>query len=92
MCACFLVFAADSLGRRKSLLWTSVAMSLSMLYVGEFKPFARNAIWVMLTALPSPGLYVRIEPPQEGVPVPPAGYFALVCICKLHETTHYSDK
>ena len=26
------------------------------------------------------GLYVRIEPPQEGVPVPPAGYFALVCI------------
>lgn len=35
MCACFLLFAADSLGRRKSLLWTSVAMALSMLYVGE---------------------------------------------------------
>lgn len=36
MCACFLVFAADSLGRRKSLLWTSVAMALSMLYVGLY--------------------------------------------------------
>ncbi|KAI6854773.1 hypothetical protein D0864_06814 [Hortaea werneckii] len=59
MCACFLLFAADSLGRRRSLLWTSVAMALSMLYVG---------------------LYVRIEPPKEGIPVPPAGYVALVCI------------
>ncbi len=26
------------------------------------------------------GLYVRIKPPVEGQPVPPAGYFALVCI------------
>lgn len=59
MCLCFLVFAADSLGRRKSLLWTSIAMSASMLYVG---------------------LYVRIEPPVEDAPVPPAGYVALVCI------------
>lgn len=36
MCFCFLVFAADSLGRRKSLLWTSIAMSASMLYVGLY--------------------------------------------------------
>jgi hypothetical protein len=36
MCGCFLIFAADSLGRRKSLLWTSIAMGLSMMYVGIF--------------------------------------------------------
>ncbi|KAH7126933.1 general substrate transporter [Dendryphion nanum] len=58
-CAAFLVFAADSLGRRRSLLWTSIAQGCAMLYVG---------------------LYVRISPPVKGQPVPPAGYFALVCI------------
>lgn len=58
-CACFLVFVADSLGRRRSLLWTSIAQGLTMLYIG---------------------LYVRIEPPQTGEPVIPAGYVALVCI------------
>lgn len=58
-CAAFLIFVADSLGRRRSLLWTSVAQALAMLYIG---------------------LYVRIAPPKEGVPVIPAGYVALVCI------------
>ncbi|KAF2440378.1 general substrate transporter [Karstenula rhodostoma CBS 690.94] len=58
-CAAFLLFAADSLGRRKSLLWTSIAQGCSMLYIG---------------------LYVRIDPPVAGQSVPPAGYFALVCI------------
>lgn len=58
-CAAFLLFAADSLGRRRSLLWTSIAQGCAMFYVG---------------------LYVRIEPPVKGEPVPPAGYFALVCI------------
>ncbi|KAL5337019.1 general substrate transporter [Aspergillus crustosus] len=58
-CAVFLVFVADSLGRRWSLLWTSIAQGLAMLYIG---------------------LYVRISPPQEGQPVIPAGYVALVCI------------
>ncbi|GAB7364614.1 hypothetical protein MBLNU230_g5418t1 [Neophaeotheca triangularis] len=58
-CMIFLLFAADSLGRRRSLLWTSIAMALSMLYVG---------------------IYVRIDQPQPGDDVPPAGYFALVCI------------
>lgn len=36
MCACFLLFAADSLGRRRSLLWTSIAMGCAMLYVGLY--------------------------------------------------------
>jgi hypothetical protein len=35
-CSCFLLFAADSLGRRRSLLWTSVAQALAMLYIGLF--------------------------------------------------------
>jgi hypothetical protein len=50
---------ADSLGRRRSLLWTSIAQGVAMFYIG---------------------LYVRISPPIDGQPVPPAGYFALVCI------------
>lgn len=58
-CVCFLLFMADSLGRRRSLLWTSIAQGLAMFYIG---------------------LYVRISPPKPGAEVPPAGYFALVCI------------
>lgn len=32
----FLLFAADSLGRRKSLLWTSIAQGLAMFYIGLY--------------------------------------------------------
>lgn len=32
----FLLFVADSLGRRRSLLWTSIAQSLCMLYIGLY--------------------------------------------------------
>ncbi|KAL7271225.1 hypothetical protein RUND412_006028 [Rhizina undulata] len=35
-CASFLLFAADSLGRRKSLLWTSIAQGASMFYIGIY--------------------------------------------------------
>ncbi|KAF2275848.1 general substrate transporter [Westerdykella ornata] len=58
-CAAFLIFAADSLGRRRSLLWTSIAQGSAMLYIG---------------------LYVRILPPNPNVPLPGAGYVALICI------------
>lgn len=58
-CAIFLIFVADSLGRRKSLLWTSIAQMICMFYIGT---------------------YVRISPPKAGVPVPPAGYAAIVAI------------
>ncbi|KAK3711692.1 hypothetical protein LTR37_009469 [Vermiconidia calcicola] len=47
MCFCFLVFAADSLGRRKSLLWTSIAMGCAMMYVGLYvriKPPVEGAV------------------------------------------------
>lgn len=35
-CAAFLLFAADSLGRRKSLLWTSIAQGISMFIIGIY--------------------------------------------------------
>lgn len=38
-CLCFLIFAADSLGRRRSLLWTSIAQGLAMFYIGLYMRF-----------------------------------------------------
>ncbi|KAH0438574.1 MFS quinate transporter [Colletotrichum camelliae] len=35
-CICFLLFMADSLGRRRSLLWTSIAQGLCMFYIGLY--------------------------------------------------------
>ncbi|CAM1508072.1 Fc.00g049200.m01.CDS01 [Cosmosporella sp. VM-42] len=35
-CAIFLIFAADSLGRRRSLLWTSAAMGIVMYIIGIY--------------------------------------------------------
>ncbi|KAF7715515.1 MFS-type Sugar/inositol transporter [Penicillium ucsense] len=35
-CGVFLVFVADSLGRRRSLLWTSIAQGLAMMYIGLY--------------------------------------------------------
>ncbi|KAK7936098.1 MFS quinate transporter [Apiospora marii] len=58
-CLAFLLFMADSLGRRRSLLVSSVGQAFCMFYIG---------------------IYVRISPPVDGAAVPPAGYFALVCI------------
>ena len=45
-CICFLLFMADSLGRRRSLLWTSIAQGLAMFYIGIYvrvAPPAENA-------------------------------------------------
>jgi hypothetical protein len=38
-CALFLLLVADSLGRRKSLLWTSIAQGVSMFYIGFYVRF-----------------------------------------------------
>jgi hypothetical protein len=35
-CLAFLIFAADSLGRRMSLLWTSIALSICMFIIGVY--------------------------------------------------------
>ncbi|KAI0169981.1 general substrate transporter [Hypoxylon sp. FL1284] len=58
-CALFLLFMADTLGRRRSLLVSSVGQAFCMFYIG---------------------LYVRIWVPGSTPGVPPAGYFALVCV------------
>ncbi|RYO86723.1 hypothetical protein DL766_001583 [Monosporascus sp. MC13-8B] len=74
-CAAFLVFAADSLGRRLSLLWTSVAQAACMFVVGAYvyssKPGERlpGAKGPLLT----PGL-----PDKRGIP--PFGYVAIVSV------------
>lgn len=38
-CAVFLLFAADSLGRRKSLLWTAIGQGIVMYYIGLYVRF-----------------------------------------------------
>jgi hypothetical protein len=38
-CAVFLLLAADSLGRRRSLLWTSIAQGLAMFVIGFYVRF-----------------------------------------------------
>jgi len=38
-CAAFLLFAADSLGRRRSLLWTSIAQGCAMFVIGFYVRF-----------------------------------------------------
>ncbi|KAI1202910.1 MFS sugar transporter-like protein [Nemania serpens] len=58
-CSIFLLFMADSLGRRRSLLVSAIGQSFCMFYIG---------------------IYVRVAPPQDGQPVPVAGYFALAFI------------
>ncbi|KAF3928975.1 hypothetical protein ABW19_dt0201388 [Dactylella cylindrospora] len=35
-CFCFLLVAVDSLGRRRSLIWTSIGMGLCMFYIGGY--------------------------------------------------------
>lgn len=42
-CAVFLLFAADSLGRRRSLLWTSIAQGTAMFYIGFYVRFSPPA-------------------------------------------------
>jgi hypothetical protein len=61
-CLGFLIFAADSLGRRKSLMWTSIAMSISMFVIGvymyisppiEGQPVSYNCLSPRYTSSPS---------------------------------------
>lgn len=42
-CAVFLLMAADSLGRRRSLLWTSIAQGAAMMYIGLYVRIAPPA-------------------------------------------------
>ncbi|KAL2275230.1 hypothetical protein FJTKL_02176 [Diaporthe vaccinii] len=38
-CAIFIIFVSDSLGRRKSLLWTAIVQGLALYYVGFYIRF-----------------------------------------------------
>lgn len=55
-CAVFLAIAADSLGRRKSLLWTSIAQGLCMYYIATYIRIAPPEIGVQVP----PAGYVAI--------------------------------
>ncbi|KAF2198479.1 hypothetical protein GQ43DRAFT_483269 [Delitschia confertaspora ATCC 74209] len=48
-CADFLLFVADSLGRRLSLLWTSIAQDTAMLYIGLYGPVC----WIYVSEIPT---------------------------------------
>lgn len=77
-CLAFLIFAADSLGRRMSLLWTSIALSVSMFVIGIY----------MYTSPPIQGQAVSsvVLPAYQVLTanlltkIPSFGYVALVCI------------
>ena len=43
-CFLFLVFLADSLGRKKSLLWTAIGMGIAMFYIGFYVRFDPPAL------------------------------------------------
>jgi len=55
----------------------------SLLFMADFLGRLRSLLWASVAqglAMFYIGLYVRISPPKEWERVPPAGYFALVCI------------
>lgn len=79
-CAIFILFVSDTLGRRKSLLWTGVVQVSSRLGVA---PGTCNTDrpWMddQGLALFYVGFYIRFDPPVEGQ-ISGAGYVALVAI------------
>jgi len=56
-CACFLLFAADSLGRRTSLLWTSIGQFLALFVVGFY---LRQYPPSQVTSLPPVGYFAMV--------------------------------
>lgn len=63
-CSIFLLIAADSLGRRRSLLWTAIAQGICMMYIG---------LYVRIS--PPAKTTTNVE-----TNVPPAGYVSLVAL------------
>ncbi len=55
-CASFLLFAADSLGRRRSLLWTAIGQGMALFYIGLY---VRISPPVMGESVPAAG-YVAL--------------------------------
>lgn len=59
-CASFLLLAADSLGRRRSLLWTSVAQGLCLYYIAIYIKVDPPNTSTTNTQLPPPAGYVSL--------------------------------
>lgn len=76
-CAIFIVFVSDSLGRRKSLLWTAivqVSISTGLIKSGLITDNSKGL------ALYYVGFYIRFDPPVSSAPVSALGYVALIAI------------
>ena len=75
-CAVFILFVTDTLGRRRSLLWTGV---VQVCFLGSScartpaKSFQGLALFYV-------GFYIRFDPPSADIPLDPAGYVAIVAI------------
>lgn len=78
-CAIFLIFVADTLGRRRSLLWTSVAMCIVMYIIGIYgrtQPPVEGAPVSQIT-LGNRAITVAVLTASQ---VSSFGYVAITCI------------
>jgi hypothetical protein len=74
----FLLFAADSLGRRKSLLMSSIGQAATLYIIGVY-----SKLYPMQGTLMSAQSLVIRETTSTAVTfheIPPLGYVAIVCI------------
>jgi hypothetical protein len=76
-CFIFIFFVTDSLGRRRSLLWTGV-VQVKCYY--DHHPRFMLTEFVQGLALFYVGFYIRFDPPVSGMSPTAAGYVALVAI------------
>lgn len=74
----FLLFAADSLGRRKSLLMSSIGQAATLYVIAIYsKLYPAQGMLVSAQSLVIRGTTTTAVTPHE---IPPFGYVAIVCI------------
>lgn len=79
-CLIFILFLADSLGRRISFVWTGFVQAFCMFFVGFVRLELPQTASSSSTPL-TPAQYVRFGPTiEEGQQPPPAGIAALAMI------------
>lgn len=82
----FLLFAADSLGRRKSLLVSSVGQAATLFVIGVYDklyPSRSDSVSIANEAFRGDAVYqsqVRVSDTQGHEQIPPLGYVAIVCV------------
>lgn len=75
----FLLFAADSLGRRKSLLMSSVGQAVTLYVIGVYsKLYPVQGIPMDSQSLEIHNTVSTAAPSHQGIP--PLGYVAIICI------------